>query len=429
MPVNVPTEDEFWEFKIQTKDSALELQTLCIDLQDLCLELQMRVEALETLPTEEPEEIEPDPVILPQVNDYAIIDSQSYIVSGVDVERGTNDLIVYTPARGEDTGTNEWGTEVSIVNNKVVAVVDRSMTTIPPMLIPAEGYVLSGHGAASEFLNKASVDDEVMFGSEPVISVLPTKVTGGYWPHWSAPRLNTIHDNYNLVYLFAARPVGESPGSDGSVFFDQNRQTDTSLLSDVRELTAQGKHVVLSVGGAGSFVSLETSIRQNNFLNSFISIVDKYEVSGIDWNLESEYTPDQINGMIWITQQLRNHYGPQFSVTFPPAPWRGTDKEFAKRLSDANLLDMVAPQYYDHNNLVQENYVIGNVNEWITLIGDASKVGVGFRLGTLDITMSIEQARRIMDTLRAQHPLLRGAFVWEIENDRLNGYRFANGIG
>ncbi|WP_165399781.1 glycoside hydrolase family 10 protein [Xylanimonas ulmi] len=60
--------------------------------------------------------------------------------------RGADQLIQYTPAFGQSTGTNEWGYEL-VVRSGVVAAVGGANSAIPP-----DGYVLSGHGVADAFL-------------------------------------------------------------------------------------------------------------------------------------------------------------------------------------------------------------------------------------------------------------------------------------
>lgn len=62
--------------------------------------------------------------------------------------RGINELIVYTPEYGLKTGTNEYGKEVIVVDNRVVAL--SAMDSI----IPLNGFVISGHGKAKEWIEK-----------------------------------------------------------------------------------------------------------------------------------------------------------------------------------------------------------------------------------------------------------------------------------
>ena len=48
--------------------------------------------------------------------------------------------------------TNQWGVDVVVVNSVVTEVHDRQTTGAPPVTIPADGYVLSGHGDVRAWL-------------------------------------------------------------------------------------------------------------------------------------------------------------------------------------------------------------------------------------------------------------------------------------
>jgi hypothetical protein len=86
------------------------------------------------------------------------IDGQSRAVDGENVRRATNFLVVYSNV-GTRTGTNEFGTEVAVVNGKVTQV----QTSVGNMLVPANGYVLSGHGTSNTWLKaRAQVGDTVL---------------------------------------------------------------------------------------------------------------------------------------------------------------------------------------------------------------------------------------------------------------------------
>lgn len=61
--------------------------------------------------------------------------------------RASNQLILYTQAYGERTGTNEFGTEVIIEGNTVVEIGGADS------FIPENGAVLSGHGVAKNWIS------------------------------------------------------------------------------------------------------------------------------------------------------------------------------------------------------------------------------------------------------------------------------------
>ena len=62
--------------------------------------------------------------------------------------RGPNQLIIYTPAYGAHTGTNEYGTEAIVENNIVTSISGADST------IPVNGIVISGHGSAKNWIVK-----------------------------------------------------------------------------------------------------------------------------------------------------------------------------------------------------------------------------------------------------------------------------------
>ncbi len=62
--------------------------------------------------------------------------------------RGSGQLIIYTPKFGLRTGTNEYGSEAIVVNG-IVAQVNGADS-----IIPANGFVISGHGSAKKWINE-----------------------------------------------------------------------------------------------------------------------------------------------------------------------------------------------------------------------------------------------------------------------------------
>lgn len=61
--------------------------------------------------------------------------------------RGSNQLVIYTPAYGDRTGTNEFGTEAIIEGNTVVELSGADS------FIPENGAVVSGHGLAKNWIS------------------------------------------------------------------------------------------------------------------------------------------------------------------------------------------------------------------------------------------------------------------------------------
>lgn len=82
--------------------------------------------------------------------------------------RGANQLVIYTPTFGYRTNTNEFGTEAIVEGNTVTSLSGADS------LIPANGFVISGHGAAKNWIN-----ENIMVGSKVYLD-LEKKVITSY---------------------------------------------------------------------------------------------------------------------------------------------------------------------------------------------------------------------------------------------------------
>lgn len=73
------------------------------------------------------------------------------VYDGANKSREPDELILYTPAYGEKTHTNEWGGEIVIENNTVISKI--GAMGINNSTIPENGFVLSGHGKGADWLS------------------------------------------------------------------------------------------------------------------------------------------------------------------------------------------------------------------------------------------------------------------------------------
>ncbi|HKX16789.1 MAG TPA: alpha amylase family protein [bacterium] len=91
----------------------------------------------------------------------------SYELTGVDVPRGQDQLVLYTRAAGAASPASRWGVEAAVTDGAVTEVRDRAAGDTDPgaVAIPANGYVLSGHGAAAAWvLDAFKAGDRVTIG-------------------------------------------------------------------------------------------------------------------------------------------------------------------------------------------------------------------------------------------------------------------------
>ena len=84
----------------------------------------------------------------------------SQSVSGVDAERGENNLIIYNKWYGSRTRTNDCGMEYTVVNGKVSAINTGNS------VIPADGCVISVHGTAADAFAGVKAGDKAVIQQE-----------------------------------------------------------------------------------------------------------------------------------------------------------------------------------------------------------------------------------------------------------------------
>jgi hypothetical protein len=260
------------------------------------------------------------------------------------------------------------------------------------------------------------------------------KIVGGYYPNWtpSPVRIRDVDPHYNLIYLFAATPVGGTPGTTGAIEWSppgDGLGAATNLNADIAYArTTQGRKILFSVGGAGNAISFPNRTKSQTFVDSVASLYTQLGgFDGLDWDsYEGSDMPDT-SEMIWISQTLKTMY-PGFLITTPPAPWSTVDQTFCSQMVAAGALDYAAPQYYDGPGLAVQSYVVPNVDTWVSLLGE-SHVVVGFGVANETNYMTIAQAVATWDAVAMNHPGIRGAFDWEIDTDQSTGWPFADQVG
>ena len=116
---------------------------------------------------------------------------------------------------------------------------------------------------------------------------LPEDVLVGYWQNWSTMKLSEINPNYNVIQLAFATT---KTGTDYDMEFNLPvGYTKAAFLNDIDDLHAEGKVVVLSIGGANDPVILDSESDKKTFVSSINQILEEYDykIDGIDLDLES----------------------------------------------------------------------------------------------------------------------------------------------
>lgn len=94
------------------------------------------------------------------------INKQIFDISGINRERKSEEIIVYTPEFNKTTLTDQNGLEVIVVNGKIKEILEGKGSTE----IPSNGFIVSASGAKREELykkvklkNKASVENNIFY--------------------------------------------------------------------------------------------------------------------------------------------------------------------------------------------------------------------------------------------------------------------------
>ena len=119
---------------------------------------------------------------------------------------------------------------------------------------------------------------------------LPSRVLVGYWHNWTfSPNnltLTQIPDEYDVIHVSFAIPQTVF-GSTMTFTPDPSLYPNpATFISDVAALQAQGKKVLISIGGATGPVHLNNNADVSNFVSSMLGIINTYGFDGLDIDLE-----------------------------------------------------------------------------------------------------------------------------------------------
>lgn len=157
----------------------------------------------------------------------------------------------------------------------------------------------------------------------------------GYWHNWndaSAPyiHLDQVDQRYNVICVAFAIPT--SP-TNMTMLFTPDVVSQATFITQVQTLQNQGKKVLISIGGATAYISLNNTANRDAFINSMTAILNLYNFDGIDIDIEhgnsilasgtiaNPTSVDCINLIYAINQIKTNYYNTHnklMMLTFAP---------------------------------------------------------------------------------------------------------------
>lgn len=129
-----------------------------------------------------------------------------------------------------------------------------------------------------------------MFGLT-IQAQLPSKVLVGYWHNWEALRIKDLDDRYNVIclsFLEADKDYPAQPDNNVVGDLEFTPYNNTQLKADIPVVQAQGKKVIISIGGANGSFKLNNATDKNTFVTKVKDFIQTYGVDGIDIDLERQ---------------------------------------------------------------------------------------------------------------------------------------------
>ncbi len=340
--------------------------------------------------------------------------------------------------------------------------------------------------SSSSRSSASSINSVSSFSSS---SVAPTgKELVGYWEnwHWPLEEMTSI-PNYTVLNISFPRI-----NADGSIFFsNEGGYQNNPTAQQIAAAKAQGKKVLLSIGGANATFVLNNQTQEDNFVNSFIAIKDQFGLDGIDIDTEKglhtnpnaqisltspQYSADYLARAI---KRLKARYGSGFLLTMAPETahtigsnlpgnWLG-QYNWGVYVPLINALrddiSWIQMQYYNTGAMPGKNGQFYNSATQDGLVAWTEALIEGFQIGSTGVSYLGLPSSKIIIGLPAStaptaagsgytnptvvkaavrclrsgdcgsgykpaktYPDLRGLMAWSTYEDYLTGYAFSNAV-
>lgn len=192
----------------------------------------------------------------------------------------------------------------------------------------------------------------------------------GYQQGWFAEMpLTEIPQAYNVV------AVAFMKGS-GIPTFKPYKGTDAEFRAQVSALNAQGRAVLISLGGADAHIELHAG-QEDELAYEIIRLVETYGFDGLDIDLEQSAITHADNRTVLpeALKRVREYYkseGQHFIISMAPEfPYLRTDGAYLAYIEALkDVYDFIAPQYYNQGG---DGVWVDEENLWLTQDNDEHK--------------------------------------------------------
>lgn len=290
---------------------------------------------------------------------------------------------------------------------------------------------------------------------------LPKHTLTGYWHNFinnsSNLRVRDVPSQYDIIVLSFA---DMDPSKPGGVTFSVNPSlssalggySNADLIADIQAKRAQGKKVIISIGGEQGNINLNNaSPNVTNFVESMYGIITQFGLDGVDIDLEHGMNVANLTSAI---RQLQQRVGSNFILTMAPQTIDMQNQNTSYMQLYNNLKDITSVinvQYYNSGCMLGRDgkcYSQGTV-DFLTALSDLtlqwvapSQLGIGVPAtpsaaggGYVSPTV-VNNALSCLATGNgcgsykpvAKYPDIRGAMTWSINWDATTNYSLANTV-
>lgn len=225
----------------------------------------------------------------------------------------------------------------------------------------------------------ASLKNKVKDAASTLVP-LPERFVLGYWPNvpngigyklgTATPlKLIDIPMQYNVIAVAFMRGAGIPT-------FSPDRWSPQTFRSQIGVLNAQGRPVLLTLGGADAHIEL-TSGQEEGLAYEIIRLVETYGFDGIDIDLKQAAILAGNNATVIpdALKLVKDHYrseGGNFIISMSPEyTYLRQGGNYAAYLQQLEgYYDIVAVQYYNQGG---DGFWVDEISDWVTQSDDAQK--------------------------------------------------------
>ncbi|MEV7006189.1 glycosyl hydrolase family 18 protein [Streptosporangium sp. NPDC051022] len=241
---------------------------------------------------------------------------------------GNTVTLTWNNAQGNATGYN--------VYRGTTKVGSTTTTTFSEVLAGGTyAYQVSAFNPVGESAKSAPVTVTVGPGDPPASRVLVGYLHASFANGSGYVRMADVPKEWDFINLSFGEPTSVTSGDIRfvrcSVTDCPSVESDADFIAAIKAKQAQGKKVLISIGGQNGQVQLTTTAARDKFVESVSAIIDKYGLDGLDvdfeghslylnqgdTNLAAPTTPVVVN-LIAALKSLKAKYGAKFVLTMAP---------------------------------------------------------------------------------------------------------------